>query len=162
MASPMSEPPESFWQQISQDLGQSVELEGFWSGPGVAPQGHHPGDAGYDLTSSETCVVAYGKRAQIQCGICVELPPGWWALIQGRSSSWKRGLSIKASIIDAGYRGPLWVDVLNVGYDVVKVLKGERIAQLIPMPLAPPIRWTQVEQLSETPRGTNGYGSTGK
>lgn len=137
-------------------------LEARWSGPGVAPQGHHEGDAGYDLTSSADTLIPVGEVRSVQCGICVEMPPGYWALIQGRSSSWKRGLSVKASVIDAGYRGPLWVDCLNVGRTDCPVRAGERIAQLIPMPLVPPIHWIQVDELSPSDRGSNGYGSTGK
>lgn len=154
--------PEMAIYNASAFIEMKEPLQGRWSGPGVAPQGHHEGDAGYDLTSSESISVGPHHRVSVQCGICVEMPPGYWALVQGRSSSWNRGLSVKASVIDAGYRGPLWVDVLNLLDQDIFIEKGERIAQLIPMPLCPPIVWTQVEQLSPSSRGTNGYGSTGK
>lgn len=130
---------------------------------GAAPRAGHPGDAGYDLTVIHDTAILPGERAQLDCGICVELPHGYWGLIQGRSSSWRLGLDVKPSVIDAGYRGPLHVDCLNItGSEVVRVEAGQRIAQLIPMPLVPPIRWDYVRALSETERGSDGYGSTGR
>lgn len=129
---------------------------------GVPPRSGHPGDAGYDLTAAETVEVRPGEQGQVPCGVRVQLPPGWWSLIQGRSSSWRRGLDVKPSIIDWGYRGDLWVDCFNLTDEVVTVEKGERIAQLIPLPLAPVVGWHQVEQLDESARGADGYGSTGR
>lgn len=128
---------------------------------GSAPySGGYTGDAGYDLTSVETMTVPVNEARSVPCGIHVQLPDGYWALIQGRSSSWRRGLSVKASVIDAGYRGPLWVDVLNISRYNRVVKAGERIAQLIPMPLCPPITWVE-SPLDPSSRGSNGYGSTG-
>lgn len=128
---------------------------------GDPPEDHYEGDAGYDLAVTESVTVLPGERAHVRCGISIALPPGYWAMIQGRSSSWRRGLLVKGSIIDAGYRGPLWADFINLNDDAVTVKKGERIAQLIPMPLAPRMAWEQVLFLPPSDRGTSGYGSTG-
>lgn len=145
------EPLVARWQQEPADIMSH----------GIAPRTHNPGDAGYDLTCTESMRIPSGKTRSVACGIKVQLPDGYWGLIQGRSSSWKRGLSVKASVIDAGYRGGLWVDLLNIGPKTEVVEAGERIAQIIPMPLAPPMVWLRGE-LDETERGSNGYGSTGK
>lgn len=137
-------------------------ITGSWIGTGVAPRAGMQGDAGYDLTASESVVIEAGAVGAVPFGIGCELPAGWWGLIQGRSSSWKRGLSVKASVIDNGYRGMLWADVLNIGRKAQLVEAGERIAQLIPMRLAPPIVWTHVDSLSVSERGDRGYGSSGR
>lgn len=125
------------------------------------PRTGKPGDAGYDLVCSMRTRILPGSQGSVPCGIAVQLPDGYWGLVQGRSSSWRRGLSVKASIIDAGYRGELWADCLNIGRKAHVVEEGERIAQLIPIPLALPMEWVQAE-LDPSERGDSGYGSTGK
>jgi len=147
----------------------SEALTGYWKHTTDAsdlgtlgPRPGKDGDAGYDLTAAEPARILPGDVGQVPCGIAVQMPPGIWGLIQGRSSSWRRGLSVKASVIDAGYRGDLWVDCLNIGPEPVLVAAGERIAQLIPMPLMAPITFVQTDILSDTERGSDGYGSTGR
>lgn len=132
-----------------------------WCGDGSPPLAHKEGDAGYDLVVSQRVVVLPGEQASIPSEIAIQLPDGYWALIQGRSSSWKRGLSVKASVIDAGYRGELWADVHNLTHTEIEVLPGERIAQLIPFPLPPTLQWQQMP-LDPSERGASGYGSTGR
>lgn len=138
-------------------------LWGKWTGDGEAPRTpDYPGDVGYDVTCSVRMNIAAGEVAAIPCSISIQMPPGYWGLMQGRSSSWRRGISVKASIIDAGYRGEVWVDCLNISRRRVFIEKNERIAQLIPMPCVPPIRWEKVDQLDPSVRSDKGYGSTGK
>lgn len=130
-----------------------------------APRAGHEGDAGYDLVVSVDCLVPKGKRIQVPCSIAIQLPDGYWGLIQGRSSSWKNGLLVKGSVIDAGYRGEIWVDVWAMpdpdAPEAHEIKAGSRIAQLIPMPLVPRLDWQQVLFLDESARGANGYGSSG-
>ena len=127
-----------------------------------APRPGRAGDAGYDLVASESITIQPGHQCSIPSGIAVQMPDGYWALVQGRSSSWKLGLLVKSSIIDAGYRGELWVDCYNLGRHPVEVTAGERIGQLVPMPLAPRIEWEEVLVLSPSERGADGYGSSGR
>lgn len=138
-------------------------LEGKWTGDGDAPRmPDYPGDVGYDVTCAKSVWIEPGAQAAIPCDISIQLPPGYWGLMQGRSSSWRRGISVKASIMDAGYRGGVWVDCMNIGKMEILIQHGERIAQLIPMPVVPPIRWAYVEELDPSVRSDRGYGSTGK
>lgn len=135
-----------------------------WIGdPELEPQRHHEGDAGFDLVCSRDTRVMIGTFCDIPCEISMELPPGTWALITGRSSTLrKRGLLVHNSIIDNGYRGQMFAGAWNLGGEVAEVRRGERIAQLIPFKLeAPDIALRHVEALGESDRGVAGFGSTG-
>lgn len=133
-------------------------------GSSQPPTRGKPGDAGFDLhvASTDTIWVGPGEYANIPSQIAVQLPPGLWSLIVGRSSSWARGLLVQPAVIDAGYRGALYACVHNLSDRDVAVEPGERIAQLIPMPLvADTITWAQ-QPLDDSERGTTGFGSTGR
>lgn len=127
------------------------------------PQRNYDGDAGFDLVVSERTHIPYGGFADVPCGISVELPPGVWALITGRSSTLrKRRLLVTTSVIDNGYRGPLFCGCQNLGEGSAWVEVGERIAQLVPIRLETTNwEWDQVTRLSASDRGANGFGSTG-
>lgn len=132
---------------------------------GLIPPGRaYPDDAGYDLTYCDDQVVTLTPGAQhsFDLGTRVQLPPGWWYEIVGRSSMWKRGLLVAHSIIDPGWRGPLWASIRNISTTPVQVSPGERLAQLIPRPPTPDLQWVNVENLDPHPRGENGFGSTGR
>jgi len=157
------------------DVPDSVELttEGRCpqykvAGPGTVPVRHHSDDAGFDLyvhLESEPSFVGIlpGQAVRVPCGVAVEPPAGWWSWIVGRSSTFERGLLVNQGIIDPGFRGELFAVVRNVSDHVVRVNHGERLAQLIPIPLFPPDGIIQrAEQLSESARGTNGFGSSGQ
>lgn len=136
-----------------------------WTGsPEFAPKRGYPGDAGFDLVVSETTRVHIDHFVDIPCGINVELPHDCWGMITGRSSTLRRRrLLVNMGIIDQGYRGPLFAGVWNMGEEVVVVEEGERIAQLIPMPLTSMMLLPQrVEELSPSARGLKSFGSTGK
>ena len=128
--------------------------------------------AGMDLYASgydgdivrDTYVVRLGDICSIPTGIAVEIPDGYFGVVAFRSSmSFKRGFSIPSGIgvIDNDYRGEIRVAVQNCGNDpFLKIKAGERIAQLIILPMQY-IQLKEVEELSDTERGTSGFGSTG-
>lgn len=121
----------------------------------------HPGDAGLDLFCSESATIEPGRFVDIPLGISVEIPGGYWAMLAGRSSTLrKRGLLVNQGIIDQGYRGPLFAGVWNLTDEPVEVPRGDRVAQLILIPL-----WTgnpvSVLHLAESSRGMSGFGSSG-
>ena len=121
----------------------------------------HPGDAGLDLFCSESVVVRPGRFVDIPLGVSVEIPHGYWAMLTGRSSTLrKRGLLVNQGVIDQGYRGPLFAGVWNLTDEHVEVPRGDRVAQLILIPL-----WTgepvSVLHLAESSRGVSGFGSSG-
>jgi dUTP pyrophosphatase len=141
-----------------EDLRVVVDVEG------CLPKRAYEDDAGLDLVVSDTTFIRPGQFADVPCGVSVELPSWSWGLVTGRSSALrKRGLLVHTGVIDAGYRGPLYAGAWNMTEELVRVEKGERIAQLIihnnSTRYVDPIR---VEYLSESARGSNGFGSSGK
>ena len=130
----------------------------------IPPMRSFDGDAGYDLAACEDVVIRPGEVADVPTGIHVEMPDGVWAMITGRSSTIrKRGLLVTTGIIDNGYRGELFYAVLNPSNQAHPVKRGDRLAQLIFFPLIEFERWhlTFRTDLTSTPRGVEGFGSTG-
>lgn len=104
-----------------------------------------------------------GQRMLVGTGCAVELPPGYEAQVRPRSGLADRhGVTVLNSpgTIDNGYRGEVCVLLVNHSEDAVVIKRGDRIAQLV---VAPVVRANvvEVEELSETERGTGGMGSTG-
>lgn len=135
------------------------------AGHGSLPMRGYPDDAGFDLFVDEpdgSVVIEPGDIQNIPCGVAVELPPGYWGFLVGRSSAFIRGLIVNPGIIDPGYRGGLFAYVRNVTGESIRIRSGERVAQLIPIPVFPTgVLVERVESLSSSARGTNGFGSTG-
>lgn len=125
----------------------------------IIPTKAHATDAGYDLYASschyENGLVCYGT------GIAVEIPQGYVGLVFPRSSIANTHLALSNSVgvIDSGYRGEIKAKFRKGGTRGYNV--GDRIAQLIIMPY-PEVVFEEVEELSESDRGTGGYGSSGK
>jgi len=104
------------------------------------------------------------ERHLIPTGLSLALPEGYEAQVRPRSGlAYKHGIGIVNSpgTIDADYRGEIKVLLVNLSNEPFVVQDGERIAQLV-VARYETITWQPVEQLSETERGTGGYGSTGK
>ena len=128
------------------------------------PTRAHPGDAGLDLVAVEEHRIAPGARAAIATGLSVAIPAGYAGLVLPRSGLARRhGLTLTNSpgLIDAGYRGELTVLMINLGQEAHTVRSGDRIAQLvlIPVSLAAAV---EVDELPPSDgRGAGGFGSTG-
>jgi dUTP pyrophosphatase len=128
------------------------------------PKFGKPGDAGADLvaTSKEwrgDRQIVYGT------GLALEIPEGMVGLVFPRSSIRDKNLSMANSVgvIDSGYRGEVMVTFNVTANDldfVTKYAIGDRIAQLLIIPV-PLVQFVEVDELSETQRGTDGHGSTG-
>jgi dUTP pyrophosphatase len=128
--------------------------------PGYA----HPGDAGLDLFAADTTTLQPGERALVPCGIVVAVPEGHVGLVHPRSGlAVDHGLTVlnAPGTIDAGYRGELKVLLINLGQDAVEIRHGERIAQLLLLPVAL-VDVREVDRMDGTARGTGGFGSTGR
>ena len=122
--------------------------------------------AGADLYAclDSPVVIAPGETKAIPTGIAMEVPIGCAGLVYARSSlGVKRGLAPanKVGVIDSDYRGEIMVMLHNHGSITQTVEPGERVAQMVITPVLTP-QYVQVEQLSDTVRGTGGFGSTGK
>lgn len=130
---------------------------------GQLPTRAYEDDAGLDLyVSQETTIPARGF-GDLPCEIGVELPNHVWALILGRSSALRRlGLFTMPAVIDPGWRGALWVAVQSMRDETITVEQGARVGQLIILPnLTPTFFPMWVQALGESPRGSNGFGSSG-
>jgi dUTP pyrophosphatase len=120
-------------------------------------------DAGMDLKAVAAAELRPGEPALVFTGIAIELPPGFEAQVRPRS-----GLALKHSItlpnspatIDPGYRGEIRVILLNLGRQDYRIERGDRVAQLI-VARYEPVEWEE-SHLSETNRGENGFGSSGR
>ena len=122
--------------------------------------------AGADLYAclDESVTIPAGKTVFIPTGIALEVPAGCGGLIYARSSmGTKRGLAPanKVGVIDSDYRGQVMVALHNHGQDDQVVQPNERIAQLLITPVFTP-GFIEVDDLSDTARGTGGFGSTGR
>ena len=122
--------------------------------------------AGADLYAclTEAVTIEPGQTFMIPTGLAMEIPRGHAGLIFARSSMGaKRGLAPanKVGVIDADYRGEFMVALHNHSLTAQTVEPGERVAQLVIVPVVTP-GFTEVEELNDTARGAGGFGSTGK
>ncbi len=120
--------------------------------------------AGMDLFSATSGVVSKRSRALFPLDIAIQLPPGTYGRIAGRSGlALKWGIDVAAGVIDADYRGPVGVVLVNNSDEDFAVQPGDRIAQLILERIAmPKIVEVDADGLSDTRRGAGGFGSTGQ
>ncbi len=121
--------------------------------------------AGLDLLAAIDApqTLAPGARALIPTGLAIALPRGFEAQVRPRSGlALKNGITVLNSpgTIDADYRGEIGVVLINMADEPFEISRGMRIAQMIVAPVTQLV-WQEQEDLSETARGTGGYGSTG-
>jgi dUTP pyrophosphatase len=105
--------------------------------------------------------MAPGEGKMIKTGIALAIPQGFVGLVADRSSLAKRGLKTAGGVIDAGYRGEIHIVMWNVSKEVFELKKGERLAQLMVIPIATPAV-VEVDLLDDTARGAKGFGSSGR
>ena len=119
--------------------------------------------AGLDLYCPFDVVVPADTQKKIPLGIAIQIPDFHVGLLVPRSSMSKTPLRCANSVgvIDADYRGELSIAYENVSCSDYTIFRGDRIAQLIIVPIAM-VDVIEVDKLSETERGDGGYGSTGK
>ncbi|GAA4812592.1 dUTP diphosphatase [Sphingosinicella ginsenosidimutans] len=120
--------------------------------------------AGLDVVAAESVTLAPGARHAVATGFAIAIPEGYEVQVRPRS-----GLALKHGItclntpgtIDADYRGEVKIILINLGDAPFEVVRGERIAQLVPAPVQR-ARFAEVDLLDETARGLGGFGSTGR
>ena len=122
--------------------------------------------AGADLYAAEegTVTIAPHETALVHTGLSLEIPEGYCGFIYARSGlATKKGLAPanKVGVIDADYRGEVMVSLHNHTNTPQSVEPGERVAQMVIAPFLK-AQFTLAEELSDTVRGTGGFGSTGK
>lgn len=122
--------------------------------------------AGYDLYAcvNEPVVIYPHETVKIGTGIAIEIPDGFFGAIFPRSGlATKRGLRLSncVGVCDSDYRGE-YIVALHNDTDIPQAIEpNERIAQLVVMPYLP-VKFTEVNELSDTERGSGGFGSTGR
>ena len=144
-------------QQLSCLLSEAAEL----------PKRANRTDAGADLfawfepSASRWIEIYPGEQKLVGTGVATKIPEGYAGFIFNRSSQGKKGITIPHSVgvIDADYRGELKVLLKNISDDPYKIEHGDRIAQLVIIPVLLPV-FTDI--WNDTERGTGGFGSTGK
>lgn len=130
---------------------------------GHAPMKAHPTDAGYDLVSTADKTLAPDCWSLIPTGLHIGLPAGTVGYVCPRS-----GLAAKhrvtvtnaPGVIDPGYTGEIFVNLINLGHLPYTIQRGDRIAQLI-IHKTVDVDWQPVTEFEETQRGNHGHGSTG-
>ena len=142
-----------------------IELKRLPHGEGLPlPSSATAHAAGLDVVAAEDLVLAPGQRHAVATGFAIAIPEGYEVQVRPRS-----GLALKHGItclntpgtIDSDYRGEVKVIMANLGEEPFHVVRGERIAQLIPAPVLR-ARFNEVESLDQTSRGSGGFGSTGR
>jgi len=124
------------------------------------PTRGHEGDAGYDVYAIEDTIIPTYRTVIVPAGISIQLPQGYYAELHPRSSLALRSIYMKIGIIDEGYRGDIGAIVIAL-HTPMEVKKGERIAQLI-LKKREAIEFKEVDTLSKSERGQQGFGSTGQ
>ena len=122
------------------------------------------GDAGFDIQSMENIVIKPKSQVMVSTGLHVAVPLGYVMIIKDRSGmAGKRRIYTHAGVIDAGYRGEVKIVVSNDG-DVDQEIKiKDKIAQALVVPcVVEASEVSTLEDLGETDRGANGFGSTGR
>ena len=125
----------------------------------VAPFKANLGDAGFDLTACH--VEKFDDKIKVFTGISIQAPMGWAMALYPRSSITKKGVMLGNSVglIDNGYTGEI-IAVFNKINNTADIQVGDRVVQLVPLKM-PFVNFVEVEELSETNRGSQGFGSSG-
>lgn len=127
----------------------------------VVPRYQTEDAAGMDLVAVHDATVMPDEIACVGTGLAVELPPGYEAQVRPRSGLALKGVAVANApgTVDADYRGEIKVIIRNHG-GILTIHKGDRIAQLV-VARAAQARVVEVDALSDTGRGSGGFGSTG-
>jgi dUTP pyrophosphatase len=121
--------------------------------------------SGFDLRAAvtEPLLIEPRQWKLIPTGIALEMPAGLEAQVRPRSGlAFKKGITVlnAPGTIDADYRGELRILLINLGEEIFTIERGDRIAQLV-FQQVPQVRLTPARELSETARGSGGFGHTG-
>jgi dUTP pyrophosphatase len=119
-----------------------------------------PGAAAFDIYASKSTIGT--EKVIVETGISIEIPPGYEMQIRPRSGlAFKNRVHAFAGTIDSDYRGEIKILLMGESTgQVINVFHGDRIAQGIIRPVEQ-VEFVQVDELSDTQRGTGGFGSTG-
>ena len=129
----------------------------------LMPKYEHPTDSGADLYANAPCMLLPNARRAIPTGLSAEVPPGFELQIRPKSGlALDKGFTVlnTPGTIDAGYRGQIYVILINLSDEWIRINKGQKIAQMVVCPVVH-AQFEEVETLSTSERGAHGLGSTG-
>ena len=126
----------------------------------IIPHRAHKADAGLDLFSPEDAVIRLKESVTIDTGVHVAIPEGYVGFVKSKSGLMVKNDILTDGTVDAGYTGSIKIKLFNHSYENYTVLKGQKIAQLVILPIITP-EPELVDVLEETERGNGGFGSTG-
>jgi dUTP pyrophosphatase len=122
----------------------------------------NPGDAGMDIYTPEAFSLEPGERKFVPVGFAVQIPDSYVLLAWGKSSlAAKAGIDTMGGVIDSGYRGEIFIGLVNVSNTQYHFEAGDKIAQLLLQQVSRPEIF-EVQDLENSDRGEDGFGSTGK
>ena len=127
----------------------------------VLPSRGSASSAGLDLYAIEELILAPGERCLARTGLAVAIPEGYYGRVAPRSGlATRNGLDTLAGVIDADYRGEIGCLLYNAGSETINLPAGSKICQLIIEKIITPYPvWA--DEIAETERGSDGFGSTG-
>ena len=126
------------------------------------PQKAHNADAGYDLRTPKRVVIHRHDSVTIDTGVHIDIPISWYGKLESKSGlNANHNIVCLGGVIDSGYTGSIKVTLYNLGDQDYIFEKGDKIVQLIFMTRGT-FSFKQVDELDETERSNNGFGSTGK
>lgn len=125
------------------------------------PKRQRDGDACYDIYACEDQWISPGAVVAVDCGFACEIPTGYKIMINGRSGLAKKGIFCHVGTVDENYKGELGTILVNLSSESYKVTAGDRVGQ-ISLQKVIPTEFTEVKELSESNRGTQGFGSSGR
>ena len=140
-----------------------IQLRRLAHGEGLPlPSYASDGAAGLDVVAAEDLTLDPGARHAVATGFAVAIPDGYEVQVRSRSGlAVRHGLTCLTGTVDSDYRGEIKVVLANLGDEPFEVVRGERIAQLVPAPVLR-ARFAETDALGETGRGGGGFGSTGR
>jgi len=125
------------------------------------PYKKHKEDAGYDLYALEDFTLKPGRRTErLDLGVSFEIPPGFCGMVIERSSQGAKGIFSTGPLVDSGYSGTVHVTLVNTGAVEYVVKKGDRICQIVFVPIRQFIL-NEVPTIAGGERGAGAHGSTG-
>lgn len=128
----------------------------------IIPTYGREGDAGFDFYSDETVTIPSKNAKSISTGIALEFPISHVLVFRDKSGlSFKHGLTVLGGVFEGTYRGDYKVHLYNTSDKDYTIEKGDKIIQGIILE-RPIIEFEEVDELSDSVRGANGFGSSGK
>lgn len=124
------------------------------------PEYAHEADAGMDLRARFDVTIPAHSSAVIDTGVHITIPEGYVGFLKSKSGLNVKHCILSEGVIDAGYTGSIVVKLYNHSDEDFVINEGNKISQLVILPVVH-AEFQEVSSLEDTPRGTNGFGSTG-